>query len=607
MSLFNELKRRNVLRVAAAYAVASWLVIQVVETVFPAFGFGDAAVRIVTIVVAIGLIPALIFSWAFEITPEGLKKEKDVDRSQSISPQTGKKLDRMIMVVLVLALGYFAYDKFVLDPARDADLVEATTQAVTEQATAEPDVAMESDKSIAVLPFVNMSDDASNEYFSDGISEELLNLLSKIPELRVISRTSAFSFKGKEIDIPTIAQQLNVAHILEGSVRKAGNQIRITSQLIDARSDTHLWSETYDRTLGDIFAIQDEIAGAVVDALKLTLLGDTPQVEQINPEAYTLYLQASYVGAQGTAEAREQSNVMLKQVLVIAPDYAKAWRKLAVSYSNLVGFGRLPRDEGEALAREALKQALAIDPYLAEAHSMLGLFALFYDRDLAAAARHIEYALSLEPTNFIVLSHSRDFLSILGRLEEAIAISEYDVAHDPLNPQRHQRIAGEYWRAGRPDKSIASIRTALMLAPGMQGAQALWGMALLLKGENEAALKAMQQEPDEAHRLEGLVMAYYALGQAAESDAALTELIEKYEQQWSSFIAAVLAYRGEADRAFAWLDKAVQSKTVNLNSIVDEPRFTNIYDDPRWVPFLESIGMSPAQLDAIEFEVTLPE
>jgi TolB-like protein/Tfp pilus assembly protein PilF len=559
-----------------------------------------------TFLLILGFPLAAILAWAFELTPDGFKREHEVERSQSITHETSRKLDFIIIGVLVLALSYLAYDKLVLSGARDAALVEATTQAVSEQAATE-EANVESDKSIAVLPFVNMSDDASNEFFSDGISEELLNLLTKIPELRVSARTSSFSFKGQTLEIPEIAARLNVAHVLEGSVRKSGNQVRITAQLIKADDGFHLWSETYDRTLDDIFAIQDEIAGAVVDALKLTLLGDTLQVEQINPEAYALYLQASYVGTQGTAEAEEQSIAMLKQVLVIAPDYAKAWRKLAVNYSNQVVYGRLPRDEGEALAREALKQALASDPYLAEAHSMLGIFAWYYDRDLAAAARHIEYALSLEPTNLIILQHSHDFLLTLGRLDEAIPILEYLVAHNPLDPRDHQKIAGDYWRAGRPDKSIASIRTALMLAPGMHEAHAQWGVALLLKGENAAALKAMQQEPDEGHRLEGLVMAYHALGQAAESDTALTELIEKYEQQWAYFIAAVLAYRGEADRAFAWLDKAVQSKTVNLNSIVVEPRFTNIYDDPRWLPFLESIGMSPAQLAAIEFEVTLPE
>ena len=234
MSLFNELKRRNVFRVAAAYVVVAWL--------------------------AIGFIPSLIFAWAFEITPEGLKKDSDVDRSRSISPQTGKKLDRIIMVVLALALGFFAFDKFVLSETREASIAEEARQEGRSEALVES----YGDKSIAVLPFVNMSEDADNEYFSDGISEELLNLLAKIPELRVISRSSAFFFKGKDIKITDVARELNVVHILEGSVRKAGKQVRITAQLIDAHSDTHLWSETYDRELDDIFAIQDEIAGAVV-------------------------------------------------------------------------------------------------------------------------------------------------------------------------------------------------------------------------------------------------------------------------------------------------------------------------------------------------------
>jgi len=257
LSFVNELKRRNVLRVGAAYVVAAWLVIQVVETLFPVYGLSDASVRIVITILAIGLVPTLIFAWAFELTPEGLKKESKVDRSQSITPDTGKKLDRMIMVVLALALGYFAFDNFVLDPQREADLIEENLAAVEharQEGRTEALVESYSDRSIAVLAFDDMSPEGDQEYLSDGIAEELLNLLAKIPELRVISRSSAFSYKGKGTKLNQIAEELNVAHILEGSVRKAGNRIRITTQLIEARSDTHLWSETYDRTLDDVFA-----------------------------------------------------------------------------------------------------------------------------------------------------------------------------------------------------------------------------------------------------------------------------------------------------------------------------------------------------------------
>jgi TolB-like protein len=293
MSFYHELKRRNVFRVGAAYIVAAWLLIQVAETIFPLFGFGDAPARITVILLAIGFPLFLLFSWVFELTPEGLKKEKDIDRTVSVTRKTGKQLDRVIILLLALGLGYFAFDKFVLDPARDAVLVEETAQQTRS------DVLVESygDKSIAVLPFVNMSDDARNEYFSDGISEELLNLLAQIPELRVISRSSSFSFKGKDIAIPEVAKQLNVAHVLEGSVRKAGNRVRITAQLIDGRSDTHLWSDTYDRELDDIFAVQDEIAAAISVALKIKLklvAGEMMQPEAIktaNTDAYVAYLQ----------------------------------------------------------------------------------------------------------------------------------------------------------------------------------------------------------------------------------------------------------------------------------------------------------------------------
>ena len=358
MSLVSELRRRNVLRVGAAYIVAAWLVIQVVETIFPAFDFGDAAVRIVVIALTIGLIPVLVFAWAFELTPEGLKRDHEVDRSQPIAPHTGKKLDRMIMVVLALALGYFAFDKFVLSESREVTIAEEAHQAGRTEALVES----YGEKSIAMLPFVDMSSNKDQEYMSDGIAEELLNLLAKIPELRVISRSSAFSYKGMDIRLADVARELNVAHILEGSVRKAGNQVRITAQLVEARSDTHLWSKTYDRTLDDIFAIQDEIAAKVVAQLKVTLLGEVPKIAQTDPEAFALFLQARYLSLQWTPESFEQSNALYEQALAIDPNYAAAWAGMAGNCINQAGWGMRPAAEGYPLAREMLQKALAIDP-----------------------------------------------------------------------------------------------------------------------------------------------------------------------------------------------------------------------------------------------------
>jgi len=609
MSLYHELKRRNVFRVAIAYLALAWLLTEVAGTLFPAFGIPDWGVRFLVIVFALGFVPALIISWVYEITPEGLKREKDAVREASITHSTAKRLDGFTIGLIVVALAFILADRLWLSPrlaVQSAAPVEVATDTV-QIPEPEPAELQYPPNSIAILPFVNMSDDAGNEYFSDGISEELLNLLAKIPELRVISRSSAFYFKGRNARLAEIARELNVAHILEGSVRKAGNQVRITAQLIEASSDTNLWSETYDRTLDDIFAIQDEIAAAVVDALKLTLLGDAPQAEPTNPEAYALYLQAVHVGNQLSAEALEQSNAMLQQVLAIAPNYARAWRILARNYDAQATRGLLPREEGIALAREALNQALAIDRDFAEAHSMLGMFAARYDGDLEAAERHLQYALSLEPKNLIVLSYSAGLLKTLGRLDESVAIQEYDVAHDPLHPVARSTLGWDYLIAGRPDEAIATARTLLMLSPGSVWTHSLLGLALLRKGENEAALKAIQKESDELSRLLSLVMAYHALGQETESDAALAELIGKYKQTWPYFIAAVVAYRGEADRAFAWLEKAATYGDSSLSLIAGETWFSSLYEDPRWLPFLESIGRSPAQLDAIEFKVTLPE
>ena len=533
MSLYHELKRRNVFRVAIAYLAGSWLLIEAAETIFPLYGFGDAPARIVVTVLAIGFPLFLVFSWVFEITPEGLKLEKDVKREESIGPKSGKKLDRVIIVLLALALGYFAVDKFVLEPARVLDLVEESAQ----QARSEALVESYGEKSIAVLPFVNMSADPEQEYFSDGISEELLNLLAKIPELRVTSRSSAFAFKGEKIDIPEVAKKLKVANILEGSVRKAGNQVRITAQLIEASSDTHLWSETYDRELDNIFAIQDEIAAAVVAQLEVTLLGETPKVREADPEAFALYLQGRHLNWLDHAETIQQAQTLLQQALVIDPGYAAAWIELSLVYVYQVDHGLRPHDEGFRLAREAVNKALAIDPEYARAHARLGYIARNYDNDLAAAARHLERALQLEPANTDVIRMASWLARSLGRLDEAIALAEFVVARDPFNPENHRYLGGYYTATGRWDEAISSYRTVLMLSPGTANIQYEIGRALLLKGEPQAALKAIQLAESPTWRMTGLSLVYHALGQADESDAALAELIEQGEQTMSYNIA----------------------------------------------------------------------
>ncbi len=610
MAFLDELRRRNVIRIAGLYLVGAWLIVQVASTVLPAFGGPSWALRAVITLLAIGLLPALILAWAFELTPDGFRRENTVDRAESINPQTGRTLDRVIMAVLSLALGYFAFDKFVLEPQREAAEQQQKTlevEAARKEGRSEARVESYGDKSIAVLPFVDMSPDKDQEYFSDGISEELLNVLAKIPQLRVISRSSAFSFKGKDIPIPEIAQRLNVAHILEGSVRKAGNQVRITAQLIDARSDTHLWSETYDRPLENIFAVQDEIAAAVVAQLKLKLLGAAPTTKAGDPKGYALFLQARQLGRQNTAEGYERSIALYQQVLAIDANDPAAWDGLARNYMNQSYYGLRPAEEAVRLAREAGGRALAIDPDFAPAHVLLGRISADNDGDLAAAARHLERALALEPANTDIIRNAAVLAANLGRLETSIELNEYVTAHDPVNATGHHNLGIDYRNAGRLDEAIASFRTALSLSPDYAGAQYGIGVALLLEGDPAGALAAMQEEASEVWRLLGLPMAWHALGKKSESDAALAELIRRTAKDGPYNIAYVLAYRGEADRAFEWLDEAVAHHDPGLSEIALESLFANLHQDPRWLPFLRRIGKAPEQLAAIEFDVTLPQ
>jgi len=428
VQFLEELKRRNVFRAGIAYVVAAWLVIQVVETIFPAFGFGDATVRTAVIVLAIGFPLVLILSWLYELTPEGLKLDKDVDRSGPALHHVGKKLDRAIIVVLALALGYFAIDKFVIDPARDT----AREVLVTERARTAAFIGAFGQNSLAVLPFVNMSNDAENEYFSDGIAEEVLNLLAKIPNLRVISRSSSFSYRGKDVDIPSIAEQLNVALVLEGSVRKYGNQVRITAQLIEARSDSHLWSETYERELKDVFAIQDDISTAIFESLrdKINLnIDEAPKITaNVNTEAHDAYLRGRYLLAQRTVGGAVRE---FEKAISLDPEYALAHADLAIAYQ--LGYLDITLAESTASTAKHVEKAMALDPSIAEAHAAAGHLS-WTEGDIQGALGHFERAIQINLNYADVYTWMANILGgELGRYAEASAMREKAVQLDPLS------------------------------------------------------------------------------------------------------------------------------------------------------------------------------
>jgi len=612
VSLLAELRRRNVIRMAGLYLVGAWLIVQVSSTVLPAFDLPSWALRAVIVVLVIGFVPAMVFSWVFELTPEGLKREEHVDPGESIMPHTGKQLDRMIMVALALALGYFAFDKFVLAPRREVALQQQTSEQIAEarkQGGANALAQSHDDKSIAVLPFLDMSQSKDQGYLSDGIAEELLNLLAKVRELRVTSRSSAFSFKGKDVDIPTIARRLNVANVLEGSVRKAGNQVRVTVQLIQTGSDTHLWSETYDRPLDNIFAIQDEIAAAVVAQLKVTLLGAAPKSAVTDPAAYALFLQGRQLERDGTPDTINQAIEVYQQALAIAPDYVAAWERLSAVYQLQAGRGMRPVEEAIRLARHALAKALTLNPVYPMALADQGFIALLYDRDLAASADYIERALTLEPGNSEIIRYASRLAITLNRLDLAIALGKRFAELDPANATGLGTLCRAYLHAERYDEAIDCYHKTLAISPGIIAIHQYLVIALLMKDSHanaKAALDAAQAEPAESYRLYALALAHYAVGNRAASDAALEEAARKYERDSAFNIAYVYAYRNEADLAFQWLDRAAQYNDTGLADLAVSPLFKSVHGDPRWAAYLTKVGYAPAQLAAIPFDVKVP-
>jgi TolB-like protein len=397
VSLFQELKRRNVIKVAIAYIVVAWLVAQVLQLVFESFGTPEWVMKTVLVLMAAGLAFALIFAWAFELTPEGLKREKEVDRSRSITPQTGQKLNRLIIAVMALAIGYFAWDKFVHSGPQAPGPVETAGQETAEQAPA-PAVS-EPDKSVAVLPFVDMSPERDQEYFTDGLTENLLNALAQLRELKVAGRTSSFAFKGRNEDLRDIGEQLGVAHILEGSVQKSGQRVRVTAQLVSAGDGYHLWSQTYDRTLEDIFAVQDEIATEVATAMRVTLLGHGSEAgASASPQAgdaYNDYLKGLYELNRGNLEANERAISYFQRALEQDPKLALAWAGLSLAVAYVTGFVDTDFNAGYEKARSQALRALELDPNLPEGHLALAGIQQSLDWDWAAAEASLNRALAI--------------------------------------------------------------------------------------------------------------------------------------------------------------------------------------------------------------------
>jgi adenylate cyclase len=602
VSLFAELKRRNVIRVIVAYLAGAWLLIQVADTVFPAYGFPDSALAILITVLVIGLVPATVLSWVFEWTPEGLRRDADVAAGKSIAPQIGKRLDRVIMVVLALGVGFFAFDKFVLDPARDAALEEAAE----ERGRTDAFVQSYGDKSIAVLPFADLSPDGDQGFLSDGVAEEILNLLAQVRELRVISRSSAFRYRG-DVHIPTVAEDLDVSYVLEGSVRKSGDRMRVTAQLIDARADAHVWSENFDRSMGDIFAIQDDIARRIVDELKIKLTGSAPHSERTNPVTYQLYLQAKqliYVEQVSWGLAEE----LLQQALERDPRYLPAVNLMVAATFNVTGDfeeARYTFDDGIARMRGYVDRVLAIDPGNSAALAHRSWMAFWYRNDLETAAEYLSRALKNDPANEWALYVAMVTSRLFGRNEDAIVFARAQLQRDPLCSGCLYNWMKAAMNLGRYDEALAASERRMRVA---EGGWVSRGDIYLLKGDAKKALECYEnQAEDRAGFLRSQALAFHEMGDFDARDRAI-EALSRIENDYAYYaMAEVQAWIGNMDSAFEWLGRYLDPDQPNyiqvFSGVLTNPFLRNLHEEPRWRELREDADMTEERLAKIRFEM----
>jgi len=604
LSLYAELKRRNVIRVAVAYLAGSWLLIQVADTVFPAYGLPATALTALITLLAIGLVPVAVLAWVFEWTPDGLKRDADIAPGESIAPLTARRLDRTIMIALALGVGFFAFDKFVLDPARDA----ALEQAAEERGRTGALVQSYGDKSIAVLPFADLSPDGDQAYFSDGVAEEILNLLAQVRELRVISRSSAFRYRGDDIHIPTVAEELDVAYVLEGSVRRSGDRMRVTAQLIDARADAHVWSKNFDRELVDVFAIQDEIAQLIVDELQVRLAGGGPRSYRTDPETYALYLQAKQmIEVVQTDELAAEG--LLRQALERDPNYVPALNLIVKAVFSATESAKTTDykytyEEGIALMRSYVDRALAIDPENSAALAHRSWMAFWHGNDLETAVKYIKQSLGNDPANEWALYVAMVISLRTGHNDDAIAFADAGLSRDPLCSGCLYNLMQAALRSGRYDEALAASERRMRVALGGWISR---GDIYLFKGEARKALELYDTHFDPLFSQRGRAIAFHELGDVEARDAAIAELAAVDERYAYCEMAKVRAWIGNTDAAFESLDQCLDRKSPSyiqdLSGFLWDPFLRNLHDDPRWRAVREDANMGEERLAKIRIEM----
>jgi len=497
MSFFEELKRRNVFRVGIAYAVSAWILLQVVDLVLQNITAPAWIMQIFMLALAIGFPVALIFAWAFELTPDGVKLEKHVDRSESISHVTAQKMNRHITIALTIAVVFLLVDRFIPDKDINSqpvvEVVENTEKPVVEAATTE--------KSIAVLPFVNMSSDPEQDYFADGISEEILNALASVSDLKVAGRTSSFAFKGKNEDLLAIGKVLRVNHILEGSVRKSGNRVRITAQLIKVDDGFHMWSETWDRELDDIFIIQDEISAAILAQLKTQLLGEQQLVTaKTDTKAYELYLLAKQRIYERNKASLEMAEKLLSEATAIDAGFSPAFAQLGIAYILLGddNYGAMPRSLAREKSKLSLDRALQLNPESAEALAGMGLYVSNYELDHEKAIDLLQRAVAINPNLTDAGTWLASELDSIGELQAGLKLREQIFARDPLHPPTFGNLEQSYAVMGQSEKALEVLDGLQAYLPGNAKLMEDYGEVYIMTGQLAEARKYLQQSYDKA-------------------------------------------------------------------------------------------------------------
>jgi adenylate cyclase len=575
--LFDELRRRNVVRVGIAYILVAWITAQVAELALDSFVAPDWVIKTVLLLLALGLPVALFLAWAFELTPEGLKKEKDVDRSQSITQSTGQKLNALIISVLVIAVSMLLVDKFFLQSENTAPAAEVATT---------------NSRSVAVLPFVDMSPSKDQEYFTDGLTENLLHALAQIRELKVAGRTSSFAFKGLNADLRDIGRQLNVGSILEGSVQKAGGRIRITTQLINAEDGYHLWSETFDRDLTDIFKVQDEIAEAVAIALRISLLGEeTAASRSTNDfEAYNAYLLGLSFYNKTTLDDWDAAIEQFEHALDIDPNMALAWAGLSLAQSARTGMST-DFAEGYALAREMAEKAIELDPNLADAHLALADVQLSSDWDWDGAQDSLDRAIALRPGDPDIIAKQARLKGILGEYPGALDLTERAISQDPLNNSLVRSHIAFLAQMDHVDEAVERAQFIVNATPNTGGVHASLANLLIRLGKYEEALSEAEKEGFVFLRLELEARIYHQLGDNETAQQKLQELVDTFGDDVSWQVARVYATWGDKENAFAALERGFAVRDPGLVFIKGGRILDFLRDDPRYDDLLKGMHL----------------